>query len=233
MTQLYNLVRMTTATTGTGTITLGSAVPGYRTFAQANVLNGIPVPYGIRDGSQSEYGIGVYSTTGPTLTRSVIASTETPDFIDPINLSGDAEVFITVGAEDLGRANRTVSLANFDTPVTTDVYGEASTGFEQVFLMEADAEIILENEIFTESVNSVEMLVVILQDSVGGHTPTFLNEDDVPMIELNTFPTWASRPANGIDYISVGISTYGQRGNDVTDYFVFGAHLFSTTITTP
>jgi hypothetical protein len=45
--KLYNLARMTTPTTGTGTITLGSAV---LTFASAGVQNGETVSYGIADG---------------------------------------------------------------------------------------------------------------------------------------------------------------------------------------
>jgi hypothetical protein len=92
MAKLYNLARMTTATAGTGAITLGSAVSGYLTFAAAGVSNGETVTYGIKDGSGSEIGEGVYTASGTTLTRSVIKSTNSDS---AISLSGSAEVFIT------------------------------------------------------------------------------------------------------------------------------------------
>jgi hypothetical protein len=92
MAKLYNLARMTTATAGTGTITLGSAVSGYLTFAAAGVSNGETVTYGIKDGTDSEIGEGVYTASGATLTRSVIKSTNSDS---AVSLSGSAEVFIT------------------------------------------------------------------------------------------------------------------------------------------
>lgn len=98
MAKLYNLARMSTATTGTGTITLGSAVSGYLTFALAGVANGEVVSYGIKDGSNSEVGTGTYTSSGTTLTRTVTKSTNSDA---AISLSGTAEVFITARKEDI------------------------------------------------------------------------------------------------------------------------------------
>lgn len=98
MGKIYNLARMTTATTGTGTITLGSAVSGYLTFALAGVSNSDVVSYGIKDGANSEVGTGTYTSSGTTLTRTVTKSTNSNS---AISLSGTAEVFITLRAEDL------------------------------------------------------------------------------------------------------------------------------------
>ncbi|MDB5607787.1 MAG: putative rane-localized protein [Bradyrhizobium sp.] len=95
--KLYNLARMTTATTGTGTITLGSAVSGYLTFALAGAANGDVVSYAIKDGANSEIGTGTYTSAGTTLTRTVTKSTNANA---AISLSGAAEVFITFRAED-------------------------------------------------------------------------------------------------------------------------------------
>lgn len=98
MALLYNLAKMTTATTGTGTITLGSAAPGFLTFAGAGVTNGQVVSYGIQDGTNSEVGIGTYTSSGTTLTRTVTNSTNSGS---PINLSGNAFVYITARSADI------------------------------------------------------------------------------------------------------------------------------------
>ena len=104
MAKLYNLARMTTATTGTGTITLGSAVSSYLTFASAGVGNGETVTYAIVDGANREIGRGVYTASGTTLTRTVLKSTNANA---AISLSGSAEVFITAASEDLANLGET------------------------------------------------------------------------------------------------------------------------------
>lgn len=98
MAVLYNLARMTTATTGTGTITLGSAVTGFLSFATAGVSNGQVISYAIEDGSSREIGTGTYTSAGTTLTRSVTKSTNADA---AISLSGSAQVFITPRKEDI------------------------------------------------------------------------------------------------------------------------------------
>ena len=89
---------MTTATTGTGTITLGSALGGFQTFTEAGVTDGQTVQYCIEDAANFEIGTGVFTTSGTTLTRSVSESSNSDN---AINLSGTAIVFITAVAADL------------------------------------------------------------------------------------------------------------------------------------
>lgn len=101
MAKLYNLARMSTATTGTGTITLGSAVSGFLSFASAGAQDGETVTYAIEDGANREIGRGVYTAAGTTLTRSVLRSTNANA---AISLSGTAQVFITAAAEDFMEA---------------------------------------------------------------------------------------------------------------------------------
>jgi hypothetical protein len=96
---LHNLARMTTATSGTGTITLGSAVSGFLSFADAGVANAEVVTYSIRDGANSEIGKGTYTTSGTTLSRDTVY--ESTNGGSKISLSGSAEVFITPAAENL------------------------------------------------------------------------------------------------------------------------------------
>lgn len=98
MAKLYNLARMLTATTGTGTITLSTAKTGYLSFASAGISDGDVIAYAITDGANSEIGYGVYTASGTTLTRNVRRSTNSNN---AISLSGSAEVAITPSAEDL------------------------------------------------------------------------------------------------------------------------------------
>ena len=98
MTAGYNRAKMTTATTGTGTLTLGTAVAGFQTFAAAGVANAATVAYIIEDGDAWEVGTGVYTTSGTTLTRSVAESSNADAALD---LTGSAQVFIGLTAAAL------------------------------------------------------------------------------------------------------------------------------------
>lgn len=99
MTKLVNRAKMSTATTGTGTITLGSAESGYQSFADAGVVDGDTVRYVIEDGTAWEIGTGTYTASGTTLTRTV---SESSNADAAINLSGSAVVFVSSVAADLG-----------------------------------------------------------------------------------------------------------------------------------
>lgn len=75
MNKLANRARVNVVAGGTSTITLGDPVPGFLTFTAAGVNNGDTVSYVIEDVNNTwEVGAGVYSTTGPTLTRTPLNS---------------------------------------------------------------------------------------------------------------------------------------------------------------
>lgn len=126
MGRLYDLAKMTTATTGTGTVTLGSPVSSFLSFDAAGVQDGETVDYAIVDGTDREMGHGVYTTSVTTLTRVVEASTNSGS---ALTLSGSAVVMITPGSKsisgikaiqlnnttDLSLANSTWTLVTFDT----------------------------------------------------------------------------------------------------------------------
>jgi hypothetical protein len=94
---LHNRAKMATATTGTGTITLGAADTAFQSFSASGVTNGEQLFYTIEDGTSWEVGRGVYSSTGPTLTR-VLVESSTGSLL---NLSGTARVFIDAPAQKL------------------------------------------------------------------------------------------------------------------------------------
>jgi len=95
MVTLVNRAKTGTATTGTGTITLGSAESGYQSFADAGVTDGDVVRYVIEDGTDWEIGTGTYTASGTTLTRTVSESSNSDA---AINLSGSAVVYVSAVA---------------------------------------------------------------------------------------------------------------------------------------
>ena len=99
MVVLVNRAKMTTATTGTGTITLGSAIASYQSFAGAGVSDGDYVRYVIEDGTTDwEIGAGTYTASGTTLTRN---PSESSGGGTAISLSGSATIFVSAIAADI------------------------------------------------------------------------------------------------------------------------------------
>lgn len=97
MVRVVNRAQMTTATTGTGTITLGSPSSNFQSFAAAGLLDGDNVRYTIEDGVDWEVGLGVYTSSGTTMSRT-LSSSSTGSLL---SLSGSAVVYVTLGAEDI------------------------------------------------------------------------------------------------------------------------------------
>lgn len=106
MATIYNRAAVSTATIGTGTITLGAAIAagasinscGFQTFGTAGTPNGAVVSYLILDSNGAwEYGTGTYTASGTTLSRT-LGQSSTGSLL---NLSGSAQVFITPRKEDL------------------------------------------------------------------------------------------------------------------------------------
>ena len=97
MVTLVNRAKVSTATTGTGTITLGTAESGYQSFADAGVVDTDVVRYVIEDGNNWEIGTGTYTASGTTLSRTV---SESSNADAALNLTGSAVVYVSATAED-------------------------------------------------------------------------------------------------------------------------------------
>ena len=120
MAKLFNRAKMTTSTTGSGTVTLSAAAGGFQSFADAGVSDGDVVQYLIEEGSAWEIGTGTYSSTGTSLTRT---PSESSDGGTAISLGGTANVAITAVADDLNRLQHEGS-----TKVSVSATGASVTG---------------------------------------------------------------------------------------------------------
>ena len=94
--KLADRVRETITTTGTGTVTLGGAVTGYRAFS-AVLATGDTTFYCITDGTNWEVGIGTFNSTGPTLARSVLSSSNSNALVS--FGAGSKDIFLDYAAE--------------------------------------------------------------------------------------------------------------------------------------
>jgi hypothetical protein len=102
MPYLADRVQETTATTGTGAVTLAGAVSGYQTFAAGFGSSALTVGYLIVSGTAWEVGKGTFNgTTG--LTRDTVRDSSNNNAL--ITLAGTSNVFCTASAELLDNAN--------------------------------------------------------------------------------------------------------------------------------
>lgn len=94
---LSNRVQETGAANTTVSFTLAGAVSGFQTFT-AGVGDGNTTYYSATDTAGNwEVGLGTFSTTGPTLTRTTIYESSNAD--SAVTFSGTVNVFVTYPAE--------------------------------------------------------------------------------------------------------------------------------------
>lgn len=193
MAQVFNRAKVATVTTGVGVITLGAAESGFQTFADAGAADGDVVRYAIEDGANWEIGTGTYTTSGTTLSRTVIESSNADA---AISLSGSAKVFITV--DKAGLITEHVHTLTGTTPAL-----DPNNGTVQTWTLTA-------NSTPTDSLTDGQAMTLHIEDGtaytitwptmewVGGSAPTLPTTGDAVIV------LW-----------KVGSSLFGQGIGDV------------------
>lgn len=124
-----DLVRETTSTTGTGTLTLTGAVTNYQSFA--TIGNANTTYYRIISGADSEVGIGTYTLSGTTLSRDTVLYSSAGG-TTKITVATGATVICTYPAEKVVILDASGNATALGTPaafVATNVTGlPISTG---------------------------------------------------------------------------------------------------------
>jgi hypothetical protein len=98
MARQWHRVKFATATTGTGSVTVGAAAPGYRTPATAGVPNGEVVSYLIVDGTAWEVGHSIYNS------GLVLRALDESSTGSLLSLTGNAIVLLTPLVGDFAEA---------------------------------------------------------------------------------------------------------------------------------
>lgn len=129
---LSNGVRETTATTGTGTVTL-AAITGFARFSDG-FANGAPASYAIKDGNNWEWGIGTVGAANTlartTITATLVAGTYNATTATAITLaSAAAEVFCT---EHTGTVR---AIANGGTGSSTAANARTNLGVDAISVL--------------------------------------------------------------------------------------------------
>ena len=90
---LKDRVQETTATTGTGTLTLAGAVAGYQSFAAIGNANTTYYTISSNTSSEWEVGIGTYTSSGTTLSRDTVLASSNSGSLVSLS-SGTKNVYV-------------------------------------------------------------------------------------------------------------------------------------------
>jgi len=204
MVKLFNRVKVSTSSTGTGSITLGAAESGFQTFAAAGVSDGDVLRYTIEDGTAWEIGTGTYTASGTTLSRTLSESSTG----SLLSLSGSATVFVTAAGEDLIVADAAV----FTGSIQEAVYNLTGTALDPANGT-IQTKTLAANTTLTDSLSAGEAMTLMIDDgsayTVTWPTITWVNN-------AGAAPTLATSGYTVVALWKVGATLYGALVGDGT-----------------
>jgi len=130
---LADRVKETTTTTGTGPVTLAGASTGFQAFTVIGNNNTTYYTIAGQTGNEWEVGIGTYTTSGPTLTRTTVLANSSATQPSALSFSaGTKDVFVTYpagySANAVGGGIGAINLNASDVTVNASI-GTGQNGF--------------------------------------------------------------------------------------------------------
>lgn len=166
MPNLYDRIKETTTTTGTGNITLGGAVTNYRSFSSV-VSSGATCNYVIENTTAAEWecGIGTMSGTSTLVRTTVTASSNNNSAVN--FSSGTKNIWIDATANYLNSLSASVGGYNLVVdPGSGTITFDVTTGkIQELTLTRAGTQLALSNDQIGQTYE-----IILKQDATGGRT---------------------------------------------------------------
>ena len=133
---LADRVKETTTTTGTGTVTLAGAVTGFQSFG-AGIGDGNTTYYAISGGAEWEVGVGTYTASGTTLSRTTVLASSNSGSIVTFS-AGAKDVFCTYPSSKAIAAGTGYFTDQFTGDFTDGVVIDYGSGFGRITVGASD-----------------------------------------------------------------------------------------------
>lgn len=229
---LKDRVKETTTTTGTGTVTLAGAATGFQSFSAIGDGSATYYTIALQNGSEWEVGIGTYTASGTTLSRTTVLESSNSGSL--VNFSaGTKDVFVTYPAERASITYTGVKTANYTAGPNEGVLTSTSGGAFTVTLPASPAA----NMQVTVADTATSWGTNNLTIGRNGSTIAGLSEDlvcdldDVSVNLIYTGTTWEIYAQVGAGSASGFVTLTGTQ--TLTNKTLTSPTLTSPTLTTP